>query len=203
VANNDTESTRMNPQKTTITILAALSVSLALADDFKTVDGKEYKDAKVTHIEPDGIVVKTKSGISKVYFVELPLEVQRRFNYDPQQATAYSAQQAAAYLAIQKDQEQAEHLRQGMAPQDQPGLNEQQPAADTGAAGQRQRPTPFPRHAPRYTTVLHQLPQTHTPAPVSSVVPMTPKSPTASNNPVHHAPAPPTHAKPQQKKTHK
>ena len=72
------------------------------------MDGKEYKDAKVTHIEPDGIVVKTRSGISKVYFVELPQEVQRRFNYDSQQE-AYSAQQAAAYSAIQKDQEQAEH----------------------------------------------------------------------------------------------
>jgi len=44
------------------------------------MDGKEYKDGKVTHIEPDGIVVKTRSGISKVYFVELQQEVQRRFN---------------------------------------------------------------------------------------------------------------------------
>ena len=32
----------MNPRKT-IAILAALSVSLALADDFKTNNGKEYK----------------------------------------------------------------------------------------------------------------------------------------------------------------
>ena len=87
----------MNPQKTTIAILATLSaVSLALADDSKTTDGKEYKDATVTHVEPDGIVVKTKSGISKLYFVELPKEVQQRFNYDPQQATAYSAAQNAA-----------------------------------------------------------------------------------------------------------
>ena len=31
----------MNPQKTTIAILAALSLSLALADDFKTNNGKE------------------------------------------------------------------------------------------------------------------------------------------------------------------
>ena len=189
-----------------LVILATLSTSLALAEDFKTMDGKEYKDAKVTHIEPDGIVVRTRSGISKVYFVELPQEVQRRFNYDPQQATAYSAQQAAAYSAIQKDQEQAEHQPEGTAPQGQPRLDEQQPAADTGAAGQRQRPTPFPRHTPRYTTVLHQLPQTYAPTPVPSVVSMTPKAPktpTAPNNPAHHAPAPATHSKPQQKKTHK
>jgi hypothetical protein len=63
-----------------LVILATLSTSLPLAEDFKTMDGKEYKDGKVTHIEPDGIVVKTRSGISKVYFVELQQEVQRRFN---------------------------------------------------------------------------------------------------------------------------
>jgi len=81
VASKDAESTHVNPQKTIIAILAALSVSLALADDFKTIDGKEYKNATVTEVEPDGIVVKTKSGISKVYFVELPKDVQERFHY--------------------------------------------------------------------------------------------------------------------------
>jgi hypothetical protein len=93
----------MNPRKTTIAILAALSLSLTLADDFKTDNGKEYKNATVTHVEPDGIVVKTKSGISKIYFQELPRDVQQRFNYDPQHAAAYSAQQNAA---IQKNSEQ-------------------------------------------------------------------------------------------------
>jgi hypothetical protein len=101
VASDDTESTRMNPQKTTIAILAALSLSLALADDFKTINGKEYKDATVTRVEPDGIFVKTKTGISKIYFLELPQEVQQKFNYDPQTAAAYSAQQAAALAATQ------------------------------------------------------------------------------------------------------
>jgi hypothetical protein len=86
----------MNPQKTTIAILAALFASLALADDFKTNDGKEYKNVTVSRVEPDGIVVKTKSGISKLYFQELPKEVQQRFNYDPQQARTYSVQQNAA-----------------------------------------------------------------------------------------------------------
>ena len=65
----------------------------ALADDFKTVQGKEYKNATVGRVEPDGIVLKSKSGISKVYFVELPKEVQERFHYNAAIATAYSAQQ--------------------------------------------------------------------------------------------------------------
>jgi hypothetical protein len=57
--------------ETTLPILAALSASFVLADDFKTIDGKEYKDVKVSRVEPDGIVLRSKSGISKVYFVEL------------------------------------------------------------------------------------------------------------------------------------
>src|SRR5262245_17947978 len=81
----------MNSQKMMFAVITTLSISIALADDFKTFDGKEYKDATVTHVEPDGIVVKTKSGISKIYFQKLPKEVQQRFNYDPQQAAAYSA----------------------------------------------------------------------------------------------------------------
>src|SRR5262249_45993427 len=72
----------VTPRKTIIAILATLSASLALAEDFKTVSGKEYKDATVSRVEPDGIVLKSKSGISKVYFVELPTEVQQRFHYD-------------------------------------------------------------------------------------------------------------------------
>ena len=65
---------------------SALFASIALADDFKTIDGKEYKNVKVSRVEPDGIVLKSKSGISKVYFTELPKEIQQRFNYEPEQA---------------------------------------------------------------------------------------------------------------------
>jgi hypothetical protein len=65
----------------TLTLFAALSVSMALAEDFKTVNGKEYKDATVTRVEGDGIVVRTKTGISKIYFVELPKDVQEKFHY--------------------------------------------------------------------------------------------------------------------------
>jgi hypothetical protein len=46
----------MNPRKITITILATLFASLGLADDCKTIGGKEYKDATVTRVEPIWIV---------------------------------------------------------------------------------------------------------------------------------------------------
>jgi hypothetical protein len=63
----------------TLAIFAVLLASIALADDFKTIDGKEYKNVTVSRVEPDGLVLTTKTGISKVYFVELPKEIQERF----------------------------------------------------------------------------------------------------------------------------
>jgi hypothetical protein len=62
-------------------ILAVLFASLALSEDFKTTNGKVYKDATVSRIEGDGIVLRTEAGISKVYFTELPQEVQERFHW--------------------------------------------------------------------------------------------------------------------------
>jgi hypothetical protein len=69
-------------------MLAALSASLALADDFKTINGKEYKNVTVSGVEPDGIVLRSKSGITKVYFTELPKEVQERFLPSPAETPA-------------------------------------------------------------------------------------------------------------------
>ena len=48
--------------------LILCSASVALSDDFKTIDEKEYKNTKVSRVEPDGIVLITDSEISKVYF---------------------------------------------------------------------------------------------------------------------------------------
>jgi len=77
-----------------LTSLIVCFASVAFADDFKLINGREYKDATVSRVEPDGIVLRTKSGIAKVYFVELPKEDQEQFHYNPAMASAYSAQQA-------------------------------------------------------------------------------------------------------------
>lgn len=92
----------MKHRKAALTILVALLASIAVADDFKTINGKEYKNATVSRVEPDGIVLKTKGGISKVYFTELPKEVQERFNYNPEKAAVYSAEQNAVLRQAQK-----------------------------------------------------------------------------------------------------
>ena len=54
---------------------------MALAEDFTTINGKQYNDATIMRVEGDGIVVRTKTGISKIYFVELPKDVQEKFHY--------------------------------------------------------------------------------------------------------------------------
>ena len=99
------------------------------ADDFKTTSGKEYKNATVTQVEADGIVIKTKGGISKVYFTELPKDVQERFHYDPAQA---AAAQAAAVRQTQElnqfnsqQEELAKQQKAASAKQYQQGLEQQ------------------------------------------------------------------------------
>jgi thiol-disulfide isomerase/thioredoxin len=89
-----------------LTFVILCFASVALAEDFKAIDGKEYKNVTVSRVEPDGIMLMSKSGISKVYFTELPKEVQERFHYDAAQATAYSAEQAASQEAFLMQQEQ-------------------------------------------------------------------------------------------------
>jgi|SRR5215470_12956112 len=90
-----------------LSFLSLSFISAALADDFKTLTGKEYKDVTVNRVEPDGIVLISKAGISKVYFTELPKDVQERFGYDSQKSGDYSAQQGAEFEQVRKQQEEA------------------------------------------------------------------------------------------------
>jgi sRNA-binding protein len=162
--------------------------SVLVAEEFKTTDGKEYKDATVTRVEPDGIVVKTKSGISKLYFTELPREVQEKFHYDPQGATAYSAAQAANYAAYQKQQEDARRQQADADAQkraislQQQAINnaapQQEDEASAGRIREANQPTSSRR---RKTTVLHQLPVTRSQPPPRTQ----PNDKKPSNKPKH------------------
>jgi hypothetical protein len=59
-----------------------------VAEDFKTINGKIYKDAAISRVEAHGIVLRIKTGISKVYFIELPKDVQERFLPSPAKTVA-------------------------------------------------------------------------------------------------------------------
>jgi 23S rRNA pseudoU1915 N3-methylase RlmH len=102
----------MTPSPYTLNVLISVFLlpAIVFADDFKTVDGKEYKNATVTRVEADGIVVKTKGGISKVYFAELPKDVQERFHYDPQKAAAAQVADVRQTEELNKANKQTEEL---------------------------------------------------------------------------------------------
>jgi len=88
---------------TTVAILAVLFPSLALSEDFKTIKGKEYKDATIIRVEADGIVIRTKAGISKIYFVELPKDVQERFLPSPAKSVAVQRERQPIKVEAKQD----------------------------------------------------------------------------------------------------
>ena len=85
-------------------ILIVCFASIALAEDFKTINGKIYKDATISRVEADGIVVRTKTGISKIYFVELPKDVQERFLPSPVKTVAAQREQQPIKVEPKQDE---------------------------------------------------------------------------------------------------
>src|SRR5437870_7789020 len=130
-------------------IVVVCFASIALADDFKTIDGREYKKVKVSRVEPDGIVLITKSGISKVYFTELPKEVQERYHYNPQEAAEFTAQsvernrqflQQRAADEQKRAEERARYFSANPTPQPAP-VEQQSTAASMHGSALDERPS--------------------------------------------------------------
>jgi hypothetical protein len=133
----------------------------ALSEDFKTVNGKEYKDATVTRVDPDGVVVKTNSGVTKIYFTELPKDIQEQFHYDSGKAASYSAEQSANYTAYQKQQEEARRQQQDADAKSKAALAEQQAATNRTQALQ----TRFGELQKQEDDLLRQIGQAKQPGP--------------------------------------
>jgi len=136
----------MLPTPRSVAICLICFASVALADDFRTIYGKEYKNAKVSRVEPDGIVLSTNSGISKVYFVELSKEVQERFHYDASKAAQFTAATQAAVSenneAVAKEQASLEQRRKAEIQQQQQANKQQRQVLERQqqiAAQQEQR----------------------------------------------------------------
>jgi len=92
----------MNPQRMTIAVLITSFASLALADDIKTVSGKEYKNATVSRVEPDGLMVKFSGGLVKIPFTDLSKELQQLYHYDPEASQRYAADNARRSTRIMR-----------------------------------------------------------------------------------------------------
>lgn len=144
-----------------VTALILSFASLGFSEDFTTVNGKQYKEATVRRVEPDGIVVKTTSGVTKVYFAELPKEVQERFHYDSGKAASYSAEQAANYTAYQKQQEETRRQQQDADAKNNMALAEQQAATNRTQALQ----TRYGQLQKQEDDLLRQIGQAKQPGP--------------------------------------
>jgi hypothetical protein len=125
-----------------LAIVAVLSTSLAMAEDFKTFDGKEYKNAIVIRVEPDGIVIRTKVGIAKIYFFELPKDVQEQFRYaDLSEVKAHRLARAAEeYRNREKERADQQRIAQAISPKTQEALKTVPAASvlDTNSPGESQ-----------------------------------------------------------------
>ena len=77
--------------------------SVVLANDFTTINGKVYKDGTISRVEADGIVLRTKAGISKIYFIELPKDVQEHFHYTPPMAVTAPPEREPTKVEAKQD----------------------------------------------------------------------------------------------------
>jgi hypothetical protein len=82
-----------------------LLASAARSEDFKTTDGREYKNATLSNVEPDGITILMSSGIVKLYFKELPEVVQQKYHYDPVKAAEFTKSEEEKQRAIREQTE--------------------------------------------------------------------------------------------------
>jgi len=94
VESKKAESTHEPPESDPLNLVTT-SASLALADDITTTTGKVYKNASVSRVEPDGLMVKFSGGLVKIPFADLPKELQQQYHYDPEASQKYAADTAA------------------------------------------------------------------------------------------------------------
>ena len=114
--------------------LAPGSTNPAQPGEITTLDGKSYKGVSVQRVDPDGLMIGYAAAgggisLSKIKFKNLPTDLQRRYNYDPDKAAAYEAKQAQAMAAWRAQrQQQEEAAKQAAIRQAQQNAFERQQA---------------------------------------------------------------------------
>jgi hypothetical protein len=68
--------------------------------EIKTLDGKTYKSVRILKVTPDALAVEFTPagggiGMARIGFEKLPTDLQQRYGYDIEKATAYKTEQAA------------------------------------------------------------------------------------------------------------
>jgi hypothetical protein len=82
------------------TILALLLAACGIAQaqinfTFTNLEGRVYSNTTVTSTNAESIVVSWDTGLSRIYFTNLPESVQKRFHYDSANAAAFTAEKEA------------------------------------------------------------------------------------------------------------
>ena len=132
-------------------LLLLVTLQLAIADDFKTIEGKEYKNAKVSRVEPDGIVITFSGGIVKLPFTELSPEIQKKYGYDPKAAEDFQQQTYQGDVVKARQLGEAREKRQ----QELEALSKSQLQPTTPVPAERQSVIRVGQNIPVYT--LQQL----------------------------------------------
>ena len=86
----------------------------ATGEDITTTTGTKYSNVTINRADPDGLVVMTESGVIKIPFSILSMELQAKYGYDPQKAAKY---QETVQAAVAQRQAEAKSFNQQMAAQ--------------------------------------------------------------------------------------
>ena len=105
-----------SPARTTMNTASA-GASMPASADFQTVRGQVYKNARVAHVEPDGVTYFYAGGAVKVLLDDLPEAVKAKYDLTPAKAAAFlraqviANQQAAHQEKDERNRRMAEDLK--------------------------------------------------------------------------------------------
>jgi hypothetical protein len=95
-------------------ILCCLAVQSAFADDTNltlTVDGITYSNVTFGSVTPSSVSIRHSTGIAAVPLDKLPPDLQQRFGYDPEKASAFRRAEAEELRKIQLLENQKANAR--------------------------------------------------------------------------------------------
>ena len=76
-------------------LLVLLLVPSVFGLDITTLDGKTYRDCRVSRVFPDSVCVLWPEGGARIKFVNLPEPFRAKFGYDPERAAAFARAEAS------------------------------------------------------------------------------------------------------------
>lgn len=102
----------------TATVLVLIGSALSdYGESLTNLAGTVFHEVKVIRIEPDGINIDHSGGLAKIFFRELPRDIQLKYGYDPEAAAqhrqrALEARRARQAWQAQQAQQQAQAREQ-------------------------------------------------------------------------------------------